>query len=659
MAYRFELAGDRQPLNAPAPDGLFAPAQTEQLQTIAAPGSAPALVVTPNIIPIGGDDIPDDNTTTYSLNVNEGQVVTSSINHPQDTDWFVVTLSANQGYTFEMTPTDTSGTGPDFKIVVHDADGNVLSEQDSHGMGAGEVMNFTPTTGGTYYVSIEPFTPADIGEYTLSAHLNADPGGTAGTPLAAIDWGTMVSTSDIKVYYGKPGEVFGSADDPVVSVGWDDFAKDATFVAFQQYENIVNVHFTEVDSSADADFVLVQTVTAPALLGQMRPPGEENEGLGDFNKAGFDYDEPSTHQGGFSFITFIHEFGHGMGLAHPHDNGGSSEVMHGVSGDIATGFTTGDFSLNQGIYTTMSYNDGWQEDPDGSPPETSFGYQGTLMALDVAVLQQKYGANMSFHTGDDTYVLPSTNEPGTFWSCIWDAGGSDTMRAGGGGNSTIDLREATLQYEAGGGGFISWQSGIFGGFTIANGVVIENAQGLSGDDTITGNGAANALSGGGGNDSMFGGTGQDVIGGDKGSDTIMGDAGADDLSGGTGNDTLRGGGGADILRGGIGADTLTGGNGNDTFVYADGDGDNGADFITDLATGDVIDLSAIDADIGTAGDQAFTLVHRFDGHAGEYYVKFVTASGMTKVFLDTDGDSNADFVIAMDGNHVTFDGFVE
>src|SRR6185436_8006677 len=100
MAYRFELAGDRQPLNAPAPDGLFAPAQTEQLQTIAAPGSAPALVVTPNIIPIGGDDIPDDNTTTYSLNVNEGQVVTSSINHPQDTDWFVVTLSANQGYTF-------------------------------------------------------------------------------------------------------------------------------------------------------------------------------------------------------------------------------------------------------------------------------------------------------------------------------------------------------------------------------------------------------------------------------------------------------------------------------------------------------------------------------------------------------------------------------
>ena len=41
----------------------------------------------------------------------------------------------------------------------------------------------------------------------------------------------------------------------------------------------------------------------------------------------------------------------------------------------------------------------------------------------------------------------------------------------GNGATTIDLRAATLQYEVGGGGFVSFVAGIHGGFTIASGVV--------------------------------------------------------------------------------------------------------------------------------------------------------------------------------------------
>ena len=50
----------------------------------------------------------------------------------------------------------------------------------------------------------------------------------------------------------------------------------------------------------------------------------------------------------------------------------------------------GTFDLNQGVYSVMSYNDGWQLNPDGLPTDALSGYEGTMMAFDIALLQQKY-----------------------------------------------------------------------------------------------------------------------------------------------------------------------------------------------------------------------------------------------------------------------------
>ncbi len=79
-----------------------------------------------------------------------------------------------------------------------------------------------------------------------------------------------------------------------------------------------------------------------------------------------------------------------------------------------------------------------------------------------------------------------------------------------------------------------------------------------------------------------------------------------------------------MLRGGAGKDTLTGGIGGDRFVFAaTGDSVTGAnaDRITDFsrAQGDRIDLSAIDANTGAAGNQAFTFIGSgaFTHHAGQ------------------------------------------
>ncbi|WP_183094223.1 calcium-binding protein [Nocardioides stalactiti] len=157
---------------------------------------------------------------------------------------------------------------------------------------------------------------------------------------------------------------------------------------------------------------------------------------------------------------------------------------------------------------------------------------------------------------------------------------------------------------------------------------VENIEGTSFADKLTGNTKANELRGLGGNDTLSGGGGNDLLapqavnptGSDKdvvsggggkdratyagesanlvisldnvandgpagdvdnvksdveevqggsGNDQISGSGGANTLLGGSGNDELRGNGGADVLNGQLGGDVLIGGAGSDTVSYAD------------------------------------------------------------------------------------------
>ena len=124
-----------------------------------------------------------------------------------------------------------------------------------------------------------------------------------------------------------------------------------------------------------------------------------------------------------------------------------------------------------------------------------------------------------------------------------------------------------------------------------------------------------------------------------------------DLRGGAGTDTLIGGHQSDSLFGGLGADQLTGGEGNDTFLFRSA-GESTAsaqDDVLDFTSGDVFNLSTIDADTTTCGNQAFNFIgtSAFAGHAGELRVED-QGGGSWLVQGDVDGDGIADLQI-----HVT------
>ena len=635
------------------------------------------LLVTP-------DTIADDISTTTTITV-DGPSIISTIDVIGDQDFVSVQLEAGHIYDIGQYLVAAGPSGvplSDAYIEIYDAAGNLLTSADGGGpntpQGLDALLTFIPDASGTYYINARAFdqvgtngtTGDSVGDYELFVRdvTNAPtyvPYYDLDSPLHSIDWGTQVDGTSrnpdgaegpritgneftgtawnpygiegknvITVYFAKAGDVFVSENpaDPgltttIVAQGMTAWEINAFMTAFELYEQVADLEFVVVSDRAEADFKIITYEGTPgagaSLLGRMSPPDTDNEGQAEFNSGDVRWTEEGLQPGGFYFPTLLHELGHGLGMAHPHDNGGRSSIMRGAGSSTTAGPVTvpvgiggamGDFDLSQQVHTIMSYNDGWQTSPYGTPRSGGitgtevdhFGWVASLSPFDIAVMQDKYGVNEEWATGNDTYTILDFNGAGNSYTSIWDAGGTDEIAYGGSADASIDLRPATLQYEAGGGGRVSYAYGLHGGFTIANGVTVENARSGAGNDTLTGNAAANRLESG---------------------------AGADALDGGDGADTLVG---------GAGADTLTGGAGADVFQFA-ANGDSGGlarDLITDFQKGsDLIDLTGLDATrfIGTGF---------FTGRAGE--VRYAAFDGGTIVELDSNGDRLADFQVELE-----------
>ena len=384
----------------------------------------------------------------------------------------------------------------------------------------------------------------------------------------------------INYYFDKlPGNI-----NPVTGGGtaydWRPFEMQAWETAVKGWSNVANVTFNRVFTAEEALFRerLQDQATAGGTVSASHNLPSANPNAQSFGTYNFEavnvrqWTPDQLEPGGNFYRTMIHEVGHGLGLKHPHDGGGgefAGNYFPGIDSSMTSAErqrSLGVLDLNHMFGSVMSYIHGYEFDDQGHvqvvptrqrPVADDFfldhGFAATPMAYDIAAIQYLYGANMNYRTGDNVYILPDSNDPRpfvrgepneagvpesiiyqpdtAFWECIWDAGGIDEIRydvMDANGNAVagkrdviIDLTPATLDLSETGFGVLSYAAFIGGGYTIANGVIIENATGGDGNDTLKGNFADNVILGRGGNDIITATGGKDTVDGGEGFDRLI------------------------------------------------------------------------------------------------------------------------------------------
>lgn len=428
--------------------------------------------------------------------------------------------------------------------------------------------------------------------------------GVGGNPTPRAGIGTVTFA-----FFDTAAQVYSSESANFAPM--TDAQRAAVRAAFALYSDLIPIHFVE-GTVATADINLGNTTEVQDYYSAYANYPGNSRAAGDM---WFSTSVPGNQNdiglGGAGFRTILHEMGHALGLSHP-------GAYNATAGQTLTYEANAEYYQDSYEYTIMSYFG------SSNTGATRSGFAQTLLTDDIAAIQSLYGANMTTRTGDTHYGFNSDAGRDAFnfslnanpVVAIWDAGGRDTIDfSGWSQNSRIDL--APGAFSDGGGQTSNVQ--------IAFGTTIENAIGGTGDDSITGNGVANGLVGGGGNDT---------------------------LRGGAGNDALTGNAGADIFVFGVvgeSHDYTTRSNGTKLVP----------DLLLDFTSGtDKIDLSGIDANQRTAGDDPFTFIgaSAFSGVAGQLRAQVL--GSQVHILADVNGDGLADLHIIASGTQILVSDFI-
>ena len=292
-----------------------------------------------------------------------------------------------------------------------------------------------------------------------------------------------------------------------------------------------------------------------------------------------------------TFGVFLHELGHGLGLAHPGIY--SSPYVYGEDNLFA----------NDSDQTTVMSYFNQQQNTD---LDASYALPVTPMIADIIAIHDLYGipvhregdtvygvdSNIGGHLGAVFADWTSGNFDNPITLTLFDSGGTDTLDL----STDTQNQHVVLQSET-----ASDVYGLRGNLVIARDTLIENYVAGAGDDIIVGNETDNVLEGSAGVDSLDGDSGSDTAaytgsaaavtvnlgtntatGGDAEGDTFTS---IENLTGSAHDDTLTGDTGNNVLEGRGGADTLDGGDGTDTASYAASNFAVTVDLLNGTATG--------------------------------------------------------------------------
>ncbi|CAG0981070.1 Serralysin [Rhizobiaceae bacterium] len=639
-------------------------------------------------------DAPESTATTYSLQV--GQSFYGTLDSSTDEDWIAIDLVAGQTYDFRLLGQGRTFLSDPFLRIRDSAGASLNSNDDGFTSGSNtheldSRLVFTATYTGTYYLEADAFG-TQTGDYLLTA-TNHDPNGMVFT-ADEIAWQL---TNNGEVFFGSTeAAAFNVGVDGALTVNLTALTTEGQYLArqaLQAWTNVTGIIFQETAGAAEITFD--DSDAGTTAFANTNISGGAITSSSVMITTGW-LTQFGTTLNSYSFETYIHEIGHALGLAHGGNYNGSA--TYGVD----------NYYLNDSLaWSIMSYMQAENDEFDFGGPsdwntfvDASFRYLVTPQIADIIAIQNLYGDFNGAFTGNTTWgfnsntgveALDTAVDSGALMAMtVYDSGGIDTLNfANANASQVISLLAESM-------------SSVLGGrhnLSIARGVVIENANGGSGADTMIGNAVSNIFYGHNGNDILDGGEGNDMLVGGLGADQHIGGAGRDFvhysdgnygdltvrldnpalnvgaaavgdtyvgiewLAAGTGNDTVVGDNLANGLFGLEGTDTILGRDGNDILGGDDGNdhlygglgadehnGGLGLDFARydDANYGNLtirLDNSALNVGAAAVGDTYFLIECLVAGVGNDTVVGDNLAN---RLF----GQGGTDTIIGRDGNDI-------